>query len=233
MTSSKVPETVKADKFRWTVNFLAFAEIFINIKGESSIIAAIRLLPEGVIALSVTLFLTYVPINFPSFVYNLTQIPSHRSFYPQFASRPRWPIAIGLLLSIIACVLFTRSTTQVGTDYWSWLFSALTFGSAGLMVAMIGANVGIMTSVPAEMGGVAGATLQTALRVGSAVALSIQSGLLTVDPGSIGDYDNVRASFYFEIGWGIVWLVGFLGCYRPNKISRARWEQRPNKGIGR
>ena len=63
----------------------------------------------------------------------------------------------------------------------------------------------------------AGATLQTAFQVGSAVALSIQSGLLTVNPGSISNFENVQTSFYFELGWGIVWLIGFLILYRPGK----------------
>ncbi len=89
------------------------------------------------------------------------------------------------------------------------------------MAVFTGTNVGIMTSVPAEMSGVAGALLQVSLQVGSAVALSIQAGLFTVNPGSIENFENVQTSFYFEIGWGIVWLIGFLVMYRPGKTATA------------
>ena len=129
-----------------------------------------------------------------------------------------------MLLSIVALVLFSQSHTQVGTDYWRYLFPAYIIGSGGMMAVFTGTNVGIMTSVPPEMGGVAGATLQTALQAGSAVALSIQSGLLTVNPGSISNFENVQTSFYFELGWGILWLIGFLLLYRPEKTATADGE---------
>ena len=92
------------------------------------------------------------------------------------------------------------------------------------MAVFTGTNVGIMTSVQPEMGGVAGAILQTSLQAGSAVALSIQSGLLTVNPGSISNFENVQTSFYLELGWGIVWLIGFLLFYRPGKTATAEGE---------
>lgn len=85
------------------------------------------------------------------------------------------------------------------------------------MAVFTGTNVGVMTSVPAEMSGVAGAVLQVALQVGSAVALSIQAGLLTIEPGWIYNFNNVRASWLFQLGWGIVWLIGFVVFFRPGK----------------
>jgi hypothetical protein len=86
-------------------------------------------------------------------------------------------------------------------------------------------NVGIMTTVPAEMAGVAGATLQVALQVGSAVALSIQAGLLTINPGGLENFQNPQISFYFVIGWGIVWLVGFLVWYRQPRADEVDEEK--------
>jgi hypothetical protein len=74
-----------------------------------------------------------------------------------------------------------------------------------------------MISVPPEMAGVAGAVLQVAFRIGSVVALAVQSGLETVNPGSISNFENVQASFYFEMGWEIVWVTAFLIFYRPKK----------------
>lgn len=127
-------------------------------------------------------------------------------------------------MSLVALVLFIQSRTQLGIDYWRFLFPAYIIGSGGMMAVFTGTNVGIMTSVQPEMGGVAGAILQTSLQAGSAVALSIQSGLLTVNPGSISNFENVQTSFYLELGWGIVWLIGFLLFYRPGKTATAEGE---------
>lgn len=76
-------------------------------------------------------------------------------------------------------------------------------------------SVGVMRSVPPEMAGVAGAVLSSAFQLGPAVALSIQAGLLTVQPGNVGSWINVRASFIFVSGWGVMWLVGFLIFFKP------------------
>jgi hypothetical protein len=99
-----------------------------------------------------------------------------------------------------------------------------------MMAVFTGTNVAVMTSVPAEMAGVAGAVLQVALQVGSAVALSIQAGLFTINPGSIENFANVQASFYFELGWGIVWLIGFLVFYRPSKNTNGSAEGEAENG---
>ena len=90
------------------------------------------------------------------------------------------------------------------------------------MAVFTGTNVGVMTSVPPEMAGVAGAVLQVALQVGSAIALSVQSGLLTIEEGGLSNFTNVKASFYFEIGWGVLWLALFLLAYRPSKKAPAK-----------
>lgn len=82
-------------------------------------------------------------------------------------------------------------------------------------------SVGVITAVPPEMAGVASALLQIAFQAGSTIALAIQAGLLTVYPGSIGNWDNVKVSFWFEVGWAGVWCVGFLVWYRPGKRARA------------
>jgi MFS family permease len=180
----------------WAVNFLPFIEIFVNIHGEKPIIAAVRMMPEGISAGAVTVTLTVFPV---------------------LVARPRWPITAGMVLSLVGYVLFSQSGSQIGADYWKFIFTGGVIGSGGMMAVFTGTNVAIMTSVPPEMAGVAGAVLQVALQVGSAVALSIQAGLLTVNPGSIANFQNVQASLYFQLGWGIVWLVGFLVFYRPAK----------------
>lgn len=103
---------------------------------------------------------------------------------------------------------------------WRYLFPGFVLGSGGMMAVFTGTNVGVMTSVPPEMAGVAGAVLQVALQVGSAVALSVQAGLLTINPGGLNNFSNVKASFYFEVGWGILWLLAFLAFYRPSKTLK-------------
>jgi len=194
----------------WAVNFLPLIETYVVVHGEKSIIAATRLLPEGLVALGVTIVLTRFPI---------------------LVSRPRWPITFGMVIAIIGYVLYSQSGTQIGADYWRFIFTGSIIGSSGMMIVFTGANVGIMTSVPPEMGGVAGAMLQTAFQVGSAVALSIQSGLLTVNPGSISNFENVQTSFYFEMGWGIVWLIGFVLLYRPKKTATAEGDAEEGKRV--
>ena len=98
------------------------------------------------------------------------------------------------------------------------------------MAAFTGVNVGIITSVPPEVSGTTGALSQVAFQVGSAVALSIQAGLFTVNPGSISNNLNVQTSFYFQIGWDIVWLTGFLVFYRPKMDAVSSAQDRAEQG---
>lgn len=99
------------------------------------------------------------------------------------------------------------------------------------MTVFTATNVGIMTSVPASEAGVCGAILQVALQVGSAVALSIQAGLFTVQEGGLENFENVKVSWYFELGWGLLWVVGFLIFYRPGKSANAGGEAEEGKRV--
>jgi MFS family permease len=189
----------------WGVNFLALIETFMTVHGEKPIIAAVRLLPQGVIALAVTLLLTWKP---------------------KLVSRPRWTILIGMILGIVGYVLMTRTSTFVGTDYWRFLFPGFILGSGGMMAVFTSTNVGVMTSVPSEMSGVAGAVLQVSLQVGSAVGLAIQAGLLTVNEGGLENPANIHASFYFQLGWAALWLIGFIVLYRRPKNEDGDVENR-------
>lgn len=71
-----------------------------------------------------------------------------------------------------------------------------------------------MAACPAHMAGVVGAALQTAMHTSTVVALAIQAGLLTTAPGGLENLTNFRASMYFELGWVLLWLVGFMVFYR-------------------
>lgn len=176
----------------WGVNFLALTDTFTRVRGERPIIAALRLLPQGVVALTVTLILTK---------------------WPRFVRRPRWPIISGMVLGIVGYVLMTRPNRFDNAEYWRYLFPGFIVGSGGMMVVFTATNVGIMTSAPPDMAGVAGAVLQVAFQVGSTVGLSIQAGLLTVNEWP----ENVKVSFYFQMGWAALWLVLFAVFYRPRK----------------
>lgn len=61
--------------------------------------------------------------------------------------------------------------------------------------------------------------LQVALQVGAVIGLSVQAGLLTRKPGTITNYENVQASFWFQFGWCIFNLIIFLVFFRPNKVA--------------
>jgi hypothetical protein len=191
----------------WSLNFLPFIETFVRVHGDIPIIAALRCLPEGIAAGVITVFLTK---------------------YPQFVSKPRWPIMIGMIAGIVSYILFIFSDGGAGDKYWKFIFTGGIIGSAGTMAVFTGTNVGIMTSVPPEMAGVAGAVLQVALQVGSAVALSVQAGLLTIEPGNLENWVNVRTSFIFVIGWGVIWLVGFLIFFKPARELSA--EEKAEQG---
>lgn len=189
----------------WGQNFLAFVEVFTKVHHEKPIIAAVRVLPQGVVAFSVSMLLTAVPI---------------------LVRRPRYPIIVGMLFGMVGYVLFTRTDEFIGKDYWRYLFPGQIIGSGGMLAVFVGTSVGVMNSVPAEMAGVAGAVLQVAFQVGSAVGLSIQAGLFTVNPGGLENPANVQASFYFQLGWVILWLIMFVVFYRPPPKSANDEEQR-------
>jgi hypothetical protein len=72
-----------------------------------------------------------------------------------------------------------------------------------------------MSAVPSHQSGVAGAILQTATQMGNVVALAVQAGLLTVHPGGVNDFRNLRASWAFMITLGGLCILGFWTFYRP------------------
>lgn len=74
-----------------------------------------------------------------------------------------------------------------------------------------------MLAAPPDKVGVVGAALQTSMQTSTVLALSIQAGLFEVYEGSISNPTNVRLSWYFELGWTVLWLIGFVALYRPGK----------------
>lgn len=146
---------------------------------------------------------------------------------PVLVSRPRWTIAAGAVLSATGYALMSQPESYVGNSYWRWVFPGSIIGSGGNMACFSAINVAIMVSSPPEMAGVTGAVLQVSLQVGTAIALSVQAGLLTTHPGSLTNVANIRTSWYFQIGWIVLWLIGFLVFYRPEKVPSADAEATP------
>lgn len=65
------------------------------------------------------------------------------------------------------------------------------------------------------------------MQLSTAVAMSIQAGIFSINPGGVRNMSNVRASFYVEMGWTILWLVGFVIFYRPDK----KYRRDPEKAV--
>ncbi|GMK56273.1 hypothetical protein CspeluHIS016_0301130 [Cutaneotrichosporon spelunceum] len=184
----------------WGVNFLAHVETYMKIHHESGILAAVRVLPQGIAAFTTLLLLTFVP---------------------KLVSRPRWTVIIGMLLAIVGYVLFVQDRMFVGADYWKWVFTGSIIGSAGMAACFTATNVALMTSVSPSVAGVAGALLQVSFQIGSSVSFGAQAGLLTVYEGGLANYRNIHASFYFELACMAIALLAFIVFYRQPKASGA------------
>ncbi|WWD19231.1 hypothetical protein CI109_103689 [Kwoniella shandongensis] len=181
----------------WATNQLPFVERFLTVDGETPIIAAVRMLPQGIAAL-----LTAMVI--PPLIQKL--------------GNARWPIAVGMLLGAAAYLLMIYSDGEIHNNgYWRWYFPSFIIGSGGAMASFLGVNITVMTSVPPAASGVAGAMLQVALQVGAVLGLSVQAGLLTLNEGSIANFSNVQASFWFQFGWTVFNLLLIVFLFRPGK----------------
>ncbi|WWD01633.1 hypothetical protein V866_008578 [Kwoniella sp. B9012] len=180
----------------WAVLNFALVNIYLTERNQSGILVAVRVLPQPIAATTATVLL---------------------SRWSWFTHHPRYAITTGMVLAIGGYGLLSQSGDQVGTDYWKFVFPPLIFGSGGAMMVYSATNVGVITAVPPSIAGIAGGLLQVSFQAGSALALGIQAGLLTVHPGSLGNFKNVQASFYFEMGWLGLGLIVFLVGYRNVK----------------
>ncbi|KAL1407455.1 hypothetical protein Q8F55_006888 [Vanrija albida] len=178
----------------WSTSQMSSIMIWTAVRHEPVMIAAVRLLPQGVSGISVGLGL---------------------AIYTRLVARPRWTVIIGQLFGVIGYVLLVQPKRYDAGEYWPFLFPAYLLGSGGNSACFNGISVATMTSVAPEMAGVAGAVLQTAMQVGSAVAFGVQAGLLTVNEGGIANPGNVHASYFFQLGWSLLWLIGFIVLYKP------------------
>ncbi|WVF71764.1 hypothetical protein IAT40_006572 [Kwoniella sp. CBS 6097] len=179
----------------WSVKTIPFVEMFTQVDGERTIMAAVRTLPEGVSARIVSFVLIA---------------------YPQLIAQPRYPICGAMCLCVAAYAIWCQAPSVVGASYWRYVFPGMLIGSGGMQVVLLSTNVGIMLAAPPDRTDIVGAILQMSMQTSSVVALSIQAGLLSIHPGGIHNLRNVHASWYFEMGWTALWLVGFIVFYKPS-----------------
>ena len=71
-----------------------------------------------------------------------------------------------------------------------------------------------MVTAPSQSSGVVGAVFSMSTQLLVVVALAIQAGMFSVHPGGISNRSNIQLSFYVELGWINLWLVGFVVFYR-------------------
>jgi hypothetical protein len=79
-------------------------------------------------------------------------------------------------------------------------------------------SIGVMMALPPSEAGIGGAILQTGMQMGSAIGISIQAGLLTVEPGGYSNLVNVHISWWFVVGWTALSGVVFWGFYRNTPL---------------
>lgn len=61
--------------------------------------------------------------------------------------------------------------------------------------------------------------LQVCLQLGAVLGLSIQAGLLTLQPGNVTNEYNVQASYWFIFGWALLIAILVLVFFRSNKAA--------------
>ncbi|WVQ64086.1 uncharacterized protein L199_002245 [Kwoniella botswanensis] len=185
----------------WNMYQLVLVERFLKVFGESPIIAAIRIFPSGIAAVAVAMVMPRLLSTF--------KVQSYR-----------WIISFGSIIAASTYLLMIYSKGEIYDNaYWRWILPALLVGSASAMAVYLGTNITVMTSVPPSMSGVAGAILQVFLQIGNVTGLSVQAGFLTLNEGSVTNFSNVQASFWFEFGWLVLNALMAMILFKNNKVE--------------
>lgn len=195
----------------WCVSQLPLIERFIDYFNEPAIIAALRVFPQGASGLFVAFFVPRL----------LQKVGSARI-----------PLAGGMFVGAAMYLLIIFNDGKLGSDYWRWLFPAFIIGSGAAMISFLSTNITVMTSVPPEISGVAGAMLQVSLQVGAAISLTVQAGLLTLNPGGMTNYANVQASLWFQFGWLVLNALIIIVFFRQNKMPKISEEEGAGAAFG-
>jgi hypothetical protein len=116
-------------------------------------------------------------------------------------------ILIALSLAPIALILYVFGNGGSGRDYWAYCVPAFIIGSAACQYAFLAMNVTVITSVPPEKGGVAGALMSVIIQLGNAIGLAMQAACLPKrgDPHSrdtlIRPWSDYATGYWAVFGW--------------------------------
>ncbi|TXT11737.1 uncharacterized protein COLE_02147 [Cutaneotrichosporon oleaginosum] len=183
--------------FMWFATYqLRLATYWQEVDHVSSILAAARLLPMGVVALLVGV---------------LTQP------FPALILRPRYIQPVGSALAFCGSMLLAFSNGGRGADYWKYVFTGEIIGTAGGMIVFIGTNTNIIQSFPLEFAGVGGSFAQVIYQIGGVVGIAVQQGLLGTGEG-ISDWTGSKNGYFFTSAYILFTGIVFVLWYRQSKM---------------
>lgn len=174
------------------------AVYFQDAVGDSSIIAAVKLIPIGAVAV----------------IAGLVCQP-----FPVLIMRPRVVQPVACVLAFGGTMLLAFSGGGWGADYWRYIFTGQVIGTAGCMLIFIGVNCAIIQSFPVQFAGVAGSFAQVVFTIGSVVGIAVQSGLVATGSGGT-DWTGDRNAYIFMSAYCIAAGALFGALFRPPKATR-------------
>ncbi|KLT46388.1 MFS general substrate transporter [Cutaneotrichosporon oleaginosum] len=175
------------------------AVYFQDALGDTSIVAALKLIPMGAVAVIAGLLCQPFPV---------------------LMMRPRIVQPIACLLTFAGTMLLAFSGGGWGADYWRYIFPAQLIGTFGAMLVFIGVNCAIIQSFPFEYAGVAGSFAQVVFTIGSVVGIAIQSGLVATGQGGT-DWTGDRNAYVFLSAYCIA-AGALCGALFRNPLPKIR-----------
>ncbi|KAI0740199.1 MFS general substrate transporter [Earliella scabrosa] len=181
--------------FLWfTTIFTVYSTLWQDVYGWSAISTAVRMVPSGVLALTI------------SFTGPLSRVVNSK-----------WIILTGQALCIVANILFVFGDSP--DRYWPYIFPAISIGSAGAMLMYTHTNIAIFRTSPPSMAGTVGAIYNGALQLGSAIGISAVGSIEASVSATHGrqSYAGRAAAFWFLTGLVGVEAIALLVFYRIDK----------------
>ncbi|XAO26332.1 hypothetical protein I312_105169 [Cryptococcus bacillisporus CA1280] len=178
---------------------LRLATFFQENLHDSAIMAAVKLLPMGIIALIVG---------------GLTQA------VPQLIMRPKYVQPIASVLCLAGSLLFAFSDGGPGDKYWKFLFPGQLIGTAGAMVVFVGMNTSIIQAFPLEFAGVGGSFANIIFQIGGVIGIAVQDGLVGTGADAAASWTGSRNSYFFTGAYIMLTGLVFLVWYRQRLMPK-------------
>lgn len=182
---------------------LRCAVYFQSALGDSSILAAAKLVPMGAVAVLAGL---------------LCQP------FPQLIMKPRLVQPVACALAFGGTMLLAFSGGGHGKDYWKYIFPGEFFGTFGAMLVYIGMNTAIIQSFPREFAGIGGSVAQVVFMIGGVVGIAIQAGLVSTGNGEVTDWTGDRNAYIFVSAYMLAAGVLFVAFYRQPPAEKEEEE---------